>query len=262
MTHVSDDYVSDEEQNDPEAMKRESIIRQWVSMGHFMVVLLGVACVALAVIYLPIFRVNEVRVVGNYFVTDEDVMRIAGIHRGQNIFEVETARATKTLMKDLRIEEVVVRREFPNGILIDIEERRPVACVACEYGYLDIDRKGMVLRAYKTRPYQEIPLIIGTTLSDLYIGDRTHDEVLIGTAEYLAGLDDDALAKLTQVDVSNPYYVVAHTWNGAEIQVGALERISDKAHITQNFLDELDTARQPIEFINLVYEQPFIKLRT
>lgn len=239
----------------------EATARRMSKIGYFMLLLVIIFFVVVSVLYLPIFKVDHIVVKGNYFVSREDILRIAGIYRGQHVFEAETAKATKTLMKDLRIEQAVVRREFPNGITIDIEERRPVACVACEYGYLDIDRTGMVLRAYKTRPYQEIPLLTGVKVNDLYIGDRVKSDTIKAAAQYLSGLDDAALAQITELSLIDPGYVVASTTSAVEIQIGELANLEEKSRITQDFLNELPNPRQPIEALNMVFAQPYVKSR-
>ena len=233
--------------------------RKWQWLFQ-MVGFLGVVGVtAAAVMYLPVFKLEDISIAGNpTYISAEDICRIAGVYKGQHMFQVETDKAAQNLRKDLRIEQAVVKRTFPNGIVIEVEERRPVACVACEFGFLDLDRKGMVLNAYRVRHLQTTPLLVGVTARDLYIGDAIGDEQALLAVEYLAHLDDLTLSQIVEMNVSNPEHVVARTTNAAEIRIGVLERLEEKAKYTMSFLEDLRTTKRPIEYIDLTYTQAVI----
>ena len=218
------------------------------------------ACAA-AVFYLPFFKVNSIAVAGNKYVSTEDICRIAGVHKGQHLLEVETATASKTLIKDLRIEKASVRRVFPNGLFIEVEERRPVANIACEYGYLDLDRQGMVLNAYKNKHFQTIPFLEGIKIQNLYIGDHVKDPVVLDTLAYLSEISENALSGLTAVNLADPSHVIAYTTNTVEVRVGELKDLEKKAKLTQDFLEELRVTKHQMEYIDLSFSKPFVKFR-
>ncbi|MGP1366894.1 MAG: cell division protein FtsQ/DivIB [Schwartzia sp. (in: firmicutes)] len=241
----------------PQAVARHKW--RWLLQALFF--LGAVAAVAAAVFYLPFFKVQSVSVVGNGYVPTADICRIAGIYRGQHLLQVETDTAARTLTKDLRIEQASVRRVFPNGIMIEVEERRPVAAIACEYGFLDLDRQGMVLNAHKQREQGGIPLLTGVTAQDRYIGDRVEAEAVQGALLYLSGFDTGELAQIVELRLSDPEKVVGCTSNAVEIRLGRLERLDEKIRTTKTFLQDLRTSAQPIAFISMEYAQPFVRFR-
>lgn len=233
--------------------------RKWQWLFQVLAFLGFVAVAAAAVVYLPVFKLSYISVAGNSYIPTEDIYRIAGIYKGQHMFQVETDKALQNLRKDLRIEQAVVRRTFPNGIFIEVEERRPIACVACEFGFLDLDRKGMVLNAYRVRHLQTTPLLVGVQVSDLYIGDTVQDEKIRLSLEYLSQLDDGALGQIVEMNLADPvFHVVARTTNAAEIRIGELDRLEEKAKYTKSFLEELRTTKKPIPYIDLTYSKPYI----
>ena len=220
---------------------------------------LGLVAVAVAaVVYLPVFKLENIEVKDTSYVPKEDIMRIAGVYKGQHMFQVETDKAVQNLRKDLRIEQAIVKRKFPNGIYIEVEERRPVACVACEFGYLDLDRKGMVLNAYRVRHLQTIPLLSGVAARDLYIGDTFENEQIILALQYLSPFDETELAQIAEMNLAKPDYVVVRTTDAAEIRIGVLDRIEEKVKLTKSFLGDLRTTQKPIKFIDLTTSAPFI----
>lgn len=223
---------------------------------------LGFVAVAVAaVFYLPVFKLEFISVRGNSYVSSDDVFRIAGVYKGQHMFQVETDKAAQNLRKDLRIEQAVVKRTFPNGIVIEVEERRPVACVACEFGFLDLDRSGMVLNAYRVRHLQTLPLLVGVTVRDVYIGDMVKDEQTLLALDYLSRLEENTLSQIVEVNLADSKYVVARTTNAAEIRIGVLERLEDKAVTTASFIADLRVTTRPIEALDMTTTAPYIVFR-
>ncbi len=247
-----------ENQNLPaEVNKKKSW--HWLLQGILFLVIAAGGAAAIA--YLPAFKLQDIRVEGNSYVPTEEICRIAGVYRGEHMLQVKTDAAARTLVKDLRIEEANVRRVFPGGLVIEVEERLPVARVTCDYGYLDIDRQGMVLNAYRVPRERTIPLITGLKLHDLYIGDEVKNPAVQGLLKYLNALRPEERGQLNEIAVMRPDYVVAYTAAAVQIRIGALERLESKAALTQDFLAELRTAKHPIEYIDLSFATPFIKFR-
>ena len=126
-----------------------------------------IVCLAIVsiVVYSPLFPVRSIEVTGNRYTLAADVIRVANIYIGEPIFQLETDTAARRLEKDLRIESAKVRRVMPGcGVLIEVVERRPIATIPCDFGYLDVDGDGRVLDAYRVLKSMPIPIITGIKL--------------------------------------------------------------------------------------------------
>lgn len=211
-------------------------------------------------VYSPIFVLRHVQVDGAVYLKKEELVRISGIYMGEPLFQLETDQVTKRLLQDLRIEEALVRRQLPSTLEITIKERMPVATVACEYGYLDIDRQGKVIDSYRTLKNMPIPMITGVQVRDLYIGDDVKDEMVKKILSFLQQLDDASLNQLSEIAITGPDYLVAYTTNSVQIRLGKLERMEEKARLTQDFLKDLATNPYQVEYVDFNYTTPFIKL--
>jgi cell division protein FtsQ len=219
-------------------------------------------CIVLAaLLFSPLFKVRNIKTIGNMYISTEDVCRIAGASEGVNIFQLQTNRMTEQLNRDLRIEKASVRRVFPSTIEIQIQERVPVATIACEYGYLDIDRAGKVLDAYRSPKNMQVPLITGIIVRDLYVGDEIQEPSIQKVLEYLACLDSEAVAQLVEIHIVLPNRALAYTAGSVQIRIGALERLEEKAKLTEGFLAELKTAKHAIAYIDFDFASPFIKFK-
>ena len=213
-----------------------------------------------ALIYSPLFTFQQLVVRGSVNLDETELCEIARIHYGQRLFELKTDEMTTNLLRDLRIESAVVRRQLPNKIEMEIVERMPVATVACDYGYLDFDRQGKVIASYRTLKGADIPIITGIKLRDLYIGDDNSDPQVASVISFLSRIDPADIGQISEVNITVPNAVVAYTKNALPIRLGCLEGIPDKAGLTQDFLQDQKTTRHTIEYVDFSYDAPFIKL--
>ena len=212
-------------------------------------------------VYVPFFTLSEIKLIGAKYLTQEDIMRIGNIYMGEQLFRLETDVVQNRLSKDLRIEEVSVRRHLPHTLEVKIKEREPLAIIQCDYGYLDLDRNGIVLDSYKTLKTMQIPMITGAAIRDLYIGDEVEDEQVKKILEFLQHLNADALNQISEVALVESNYVVLYsaTAQPVQIRIGKLERLEDKAKLTEDFLRDLPNNPRVVEYVDFNYTAPVIK---
>lgn len=213
-------------------------------------------------VYMPFFTLENIKLVGAKYLTQEDILRIGEIYLGEPLFKLETDQVQSRLSKDLRIEEVSVKRNLPHTLEVTIKERRPIATVACNYGYLDLDHEGTVLDSYKSLKTMKIPMINGVSVRDLYIGDKVDDALIKKILDFLQRLDEETLNGISEVAFVEEDYVVMYTATerAVQIRIGKLERLDEKARLTEDFLRDLETNPHPVEYVDFNYTAPFIKL--
>ena len=213
-------------------------------------------------VYVPFFTLSDLKLVGAKYLTQEDILKVGNIYMGEPLFKLETDVVQSRLSKDLRIEEVSVRRHLPHTLEITIKERRPLATVSCDYGYLDLDRNAVIIDSYKSLKTMQIPMITGAAVHDLYIGDTVDDELVKQILSFLELLDEETLNRLSEIAIVDADYIVMYsaTERPVQIRLGKLERLEEKAHLTADFLRDLETNPHPVEYVDFNYTTPFIKL--
>ena len=239
--------------------RRRRNVRRFLRGVIFLVVSAAVLSVF---VYMPFFTLNEIRLTGAKYLTTEDIMRVGDIYMGEPLFQLETNVVQSRLAKDLRIEEVTVRRHLPHTLEVKIKERRPIATIQCDYGYLDLDHDGIILDSYKTLKTMQIPMITGASVRDLYIGDKIDDEVIKKILSFLQMLNEDTLNQLSEIAIVEKDYIVLYsaTERPVQIRIGKLERLEEKARLTEDFLNNLESNPHPVEYVDFNYTSPFIKL--
>ena len=207
------------------------------------------------------FTVGSIVVEGNKYVSVEDVYRIAEIPESINIFSLNTSTIKMRLLHDLRIAEADVSRRFPGTIVITMKERNPVAYVASSYGFLELDKQGVVLAVLKNIKQINVPMLTGITLGNEYVGDKTENLVIKNIVNYLSLLDEVTLNKLSEVNLTSSEQIMVYTVNSVHIRLGSSERLADKAKLTNEILHELGDKKKIVEYIDLNYEPPVIKFK-
>ncbi|BBB93258.1 MAG TPA: FtsQ-type POTRA domain-containing protein [Methylomusa anaerophila] len=207
------------------------------------------------------FFVGVVQVEGSKYIASEEVLRIANIPERVNIFRLNTAEIKNRLVNDLRIAEADVNRRFPATVVISIKERQPLAFVASQYGFVEIDKQGIVLAALKNLKQTKAPIITGIRLGNVYVGDQVSTGELQSVLTYLTALDEETLNQLSEVNIKSANELIVYTVSATSIRLGSPDRLVDKAKLTGDILREIKEKKLIVEYVDLNYTSPIIKMR-
>ncbi|MDD3115295.1 MAG: FtsQ-type POTRA domain-containing protein [Anaerovibrio sp.] len=233
-----------------------------ISQGAVATILAGLIAVLgiLACALSPIFVLKTINIQGNRFVQNEEIIRIAGVRQGENLFQLKTDEIKKNLTKDLRIDQAVVQRSFPSQLDINIVERVPLALVKCDYGYLEAGRDGIVLDAHRTLRDMPVPIISGVAAQDLFVGDVIEDENINRVLLFLSELDEDTIKALSEINISNPEDVMVYA-GSVQIRLGSLEMLPQKVEVTESAIKELQKAARDIVYVDARFNVYSVRLR-
>ena len=107
-------------------------------------ILLILFCLMLGVSFF--FQVSEVRVTGNTFYTDEQIIEASGIHEGDNLVFLSFGPVTLRLMNQLPyVDEVTVTRRAPATVVISVVESSPTAVIRSNDQWYVLGRNCRVL---------------------------------------------------------------------------------------------------------------------
>jgi len=127
------------------------------------------------------FSVSEIQVRGGEKFGGNEIVTLAGLNHGMNIWRVEPVTIEQKVAKHPWVRRVLVRREFPRRVVIEIEERTPKAIIAMgKLFYVDSD--GVVFKEVGAGESVEFPLLTGLRPDELGSRDpalrrRIHDAV-------------------------------------------------------------------------------------
>ena len=162
------------------------------------------------------FAVRQIEVHGSEKVGGDEIVAIAGLRHGMNVWNVDAVAIEKKIAKHPWVRRVLVRRDFPRRVVIEVEERTPKAIVGAGKLYY-IDADGVVFKEVDSGEYIKYPMLTGIYAETLLRGDPAARN-RIRDAIRLSGSDGAALA-----------YAVGDSFRCAGPLGGVSDEISDGA---------------------------------
>jgi cell division protein FtsQ len=157
----------------------------------------------------PYFSVREIQVRGGDRVGGGALVAMAGLKHGMNIWKIDPAAIEKKFAKHPWVRRVLVRREFPRSVVIEVEERAPKAIVAMGRLYY-VDSDGLVFAEVGAGDKLGLPMITGLrpeqlTAADPALRRRLKEALRLGE---LMAIDTH---KLSEIHFAAPERVVLYT---------------------------------------------------
>ena len=176
----------------------------------FTEIMVAIAIIIAAVVFVLVsgtFDVEEIVVENNQTISTEKMISFSGIQKGTNIFAVSKKNVKNRLKELSYINDVKVKRIWPNKIKLEVVERTADFALQLAGSYVYIDKQGYVLEI-STQPPQ-VPSIIGftTDLSNIKENDQLVQEdlqkmnMILKIMETAQNVNLEKL--ITRIDVSN-----------------------------------------------------------
>ena len=156
----------------------------------------------------PYFSVREIRVRGGDRVSGNVIVGVAGLRQGMNIWQIDPAAIEKKIAKLPWVRRVLVRRDFPRRITIDVEERIPRAIVALRRLYY-VDSYGEVFKEVDGGDNMNFPMLTGLSIEKLTAPDQTMRE-RIQEAMRLGELMTERSISLSEIRFEAPDRLVVY----------------------------------------------------
>ena len=135
-------------------------------------VLIAAASLRDFIIENPYFSVREIQVRGGEKVSGNEIVTIAGLRQGMNIWRIDPSAIEKKIAKHPWVRRVLVHREFPRRITIDVEERAPRAIAAVRKLYY-VDADGILFKEVEPGDNVNFPMLTGLSAEQLTAPDQT-----------------------------------------------------------------------------------------
>jgi cell division protein FtsQ len=114
----------------------------------------------------PYFEIRETSVRGMKELTEKDILLMAAIKPGLNIFAVNAGEVEKRVAVNPWIKNVYVGREFPDRLVVDVRERVPIALVKQSSDFYLMDSDGFVFKKLAKGDEVDLAIITGVNVQD------------------------------------------------------------------------------------------------
>ncbi len=130
------------------------------------------------------FNAREIRITGHGHLSTQQVLDLAGIHKGQNILSVNLGLSRQRLLSHGWIADAAVKRTLPDALDITIREHKPAAVIAVGPGFL-MTQGGLVFKKKEAGESDRLPVISGVTYMDMVAGKEPETQVMKAVVELL-----------------------------------------------------------------------------
>jgi cell division septal protein FtsQ len=215
----------------------------------------------------PDYRLATIDVQTDGTLQRDQVLKIADLREGENIFQVNLAQVHQVLQQLPQVDEVQVLRKLPGEIDIRLVERRPIAWITSEKQISDpfqsdvaflIDARGVLMKEKQLLPeYLGLPLITGCTSESLEPGK------IVQSVEAKAALELLRLSarsfmqtrfQIREIDTSKGYCLTVTDKNHTRVTVG-FDHLEKEIQRLEQFLVFADDSRRDIETVNLLVQR-------
>jgi len=154
---------------------------------------------------------------------DEISAILGGVARG-NIWSLSKEEIGRRILSHPFVREVVVRKAFPDKLVVSIEEREPVAMVNLDALYY-VDERGSIFKRLTAYDAKNLPILTGFSRDDLANRDPVTIRNLKRTIDLLRHAEDGTLNRnISEVhfDAQDGYTLVTRDF-GLQLKIGTMD---------------------------------------
>lgn len=107
----------------------------------------------------PYFQIKEVLVRGCKELTEKEILSSAAIKPSQNLLAINLSTIARRIESNPWVKEVSIGREFPNRLVINLQERTAVALVKRDNGFNLMDLDGVAFKKLEKNDEVDIPVL-------------------------------------------------------------------------------------------------------
>ena len=206
-----------------------------------------------------IFQLSAIDVGGNQLVSSKIAMEMIPVDKGTNIFAVDLEAIERAMEQDLRIREVIIRRQLPSKIIITIQEREPVMLLSAAELY-GVDQEGTVIPLESGQWSGDIPVLTGI-FPEVQPGEGCeHPGVRRGLEirRTILQVAPSLLDKISEIDVTHPEAPLLYLiQGGAQVKMGSGD-LHSKFQRLWTVLGDLSITGISVKSLDLRFEDQII----
>ena len=146
-----EDQIEQEEPYSRKGKKKKKKRKKKRYLLKFIILLLVIAGI-IFFLRSDFFNIEKIYVVDNSHYTEEQIIEMAGIKTGDNLFEFTLGGLEKKLTSDPYISTAEIKRKLPNELDIKVSERIEQIVISYNEKFIVADYEGMVLRITDQAP--------------------------------------------------------------------------------------------------------------
>lgn len=207
------------------------------------------------------FSVKEIRIEGLDNIDENEVFKLMGTVKGENIFLTDTNVLAQKIKIHPLVEQVKVEKKMPSILALKIQERLPVAFILNNDNVVEVDSQGIILRFYETWPKQDCPVITGIEIPEAVGPGQRITSAHLNKALLLIGQAPEGLpSMIDEVNAATDGKIFLYLSTGVQVKIGYGDEFAGKLQLLKELLDstEYKTVEKAIKYIDLSAGKPVL----
>lgn len=168
-----------------------------------------------------------------------------------NVWRLDSRSLVAALREHPWIESATASWRWPNRVIVQVQERTPVAQVPMEGGWVLLDQEGRILPPLQGELAASLPIVTNLHLDV--------PEQLVATARLMGLIPPELQGSLSEWNAERRMFV---TRSGVEILMGQAVDLEEKFLLLDKILADLESRNQQAKRIDLrVLKSPVVTLR-
>ncbi len=207
------------------------------------------------------FSVKNVHTIGLNNVAEDEVLRLIGSIKGENLFLADTEALAQKIKLHPLVDSVKVEKELPATLVLKIQERVPVALIFNKDGMVEVDSQGIILRFHETWPKKDHPVLTGIEVPETIGPGQKLENPQLEKGLLLIGQTPENLVELIgEIHIAADGQVFVYLTSGIEVRIGHGDEFSTKLKLLKELIDstEYQTVEKAIKYIDLTAGKPVL----
>lgn len=152
---------------DIDFMKYKNTIKKSV-IGSIVVIVISI------IVYLvsPFFYFSNTIILGETSFKKQELINLSKVDVEKNIYLIDTKTAQANIKKNPYINEITIKRKFPETLVFSVSERVPAAVLPLSAGFVVIDEDGNALKIEQDISGLSYPMISGISIAKASLGEK------------------------------------------------------------------------------------------
>jgi len=212
-------------------------------------------------VHRPDFAFGDIVVHGSKMFTREKILQMTGAKEPVNLFLVSKSKIVEALRGDVRVESADAQYKFPSVLNIYIKERKPVIYVVTDYGnYAKLDKTALVMDMTDGIKDASVPRLAGVACGNAFIGDTLQNDSIKEVLKFLEKLQPEAKDQIADLSIDKENKLTVHMRYGFPVILGPINELAGKPELFMTVFNEMKGKNVRIEYMDLQYSKPFVRL--
>lgn len=203
--------------------------------------------IILLLLYLFVFKtdyfnIKTIKVSGNKKLSYDKIVKASLCKKGENIFKVDISNGEDSLLRLPYIKSCNIKRNFPNKITIEVQEREETGILSYNNQFAYIDKDGYILSIREKSGEVSLPIIFGLENFKLEEGDNLYEIVDNNNIEEFIryGNELNVLGVMKYINLTDIDNAKIQLNNDIKVAFGPFNNVKYKLRFLDKILEDIN----------------------